>query len=235
MQAVRKAAIEAKILLSTELMARFDIELPNGDRYQREIPREVFELLIEPVLARTAGPCRQALTDAGITPEQIDEVVLVGGSTRIPAVRQLVDKLFHLSARGKKPHIELNPDEVVARLHSRDAAVVVFLFLPSTSFQRVAGRIGSLATLRGNSRVSPRICDALRFGRTGASHLLISTMAMHTQNLKADPRASLLVTQDEAVGDPLRSVQSHVGGKCSAGTAGGGRRGSQTLRGALRQ
>jgi molecular chaperone DnaK len=113
-QAVRKAAIEAKIALSTQLVARFDIELPNGDRYQREIPREVFELLIEPILERTAVPCKRALADAGITPEQIDEVVLVGGSTRIPAVRQLVDELFHLAARGKKPHIELNPDEVVA-------------------------------------------------------------------------------------------------------------------------
>jgi Fe-S protein assembly chaperone HscA len=113
-QALRKAAIEAKISLSTEQSASFDIELPNGDRYQREIPRAVFELLIEPVLERTAGPCKQALNDAGITPEQIDEVVLVGGSTRIPAVRQLVDDLFHLAARGKKPHIELNPDEVVA-------------------------------------------------------------------------------------------------------------------------
>jgi molecular chaperone DnaK (HSP70) len=113
-QALRKAAIEAKISLSTEPSASFDIELPNGDRYQREIPRAVFELLIEPVLARTAGPCKQALADAGVTPEEIDEVVLVGGSTRIPAVRQLVDELFHLSARDKKPHIELNPDEVVA-------------------------------------------------------------------------------------------------------------------------
>jgi len=113
-QALRKAAIDAKIALSTEQAARFDIELPNGDRYQREIPREVFEIMIEPVLNRTVGPCKQALTDAGITPEQIDEVVLVGGSTRIPAVRQLVDDLFHLSARGKRPHIELNPDEVVA-------------------------------------------------------------------------------------------------------------------------
>jgi molecular chaperone DnaK len=113
-QALRKAAIEAKIKLSTESAAHFDIELPNGDRYQREIPRDVFELLIEPVLERTAGPCKQALADAGITPEQIDEVVLVGGSTRIPAVRQLVDDLFHLAARGKKPHTELNPDEVVA-------------------------------------------------------------------------------------------------------------------------
>jgi Fe-S protein assembly chaperone HscA len=113
-QALRKAAIDAKIRLSAESSASFDCELPNGDRYQREIPRAVFELLIEPVLARTVGPCKQAMADAGITPEQIEEVVLVGGSTRIPAVRALVDDLFHLGARGKKPHTELNPDEVVA-------------------------------------------------------------------------------------------------------------------------
>jgi Fe-S protein assembly chaperone HscA len=113
-QALRKAAIDAKIRLSAESTASFDIELPNGDRYQREIPREVFESLIEPVLNRTVGPCKQALADAGITPDQIDEVVMVGGSTRIPAVRALVDDLFNLKARGKKPHIELNPDEVVA-------------------------------------------------------------------------------------------------------------------------
>jgi Fe-S protein assembly chaperone HscA len=113
-QALRKAAIDAKVRLSDEPAASFDIELPNGDRYQREIPREVFEILIEPVLERTVAPCQQAMTDAGLTPEQIDEVVLVGGSTRIPAVRKLVDELFHLSARGKKAHTELNPDEVVA-------------------------------------------------------------------------------------------------------------------------
>jgi Fe-S protein assembly chaperone HscA len=113
-QAVRKAVIEAKVKLSPEPMAHFDIELPNGDRYQREIPRAAFEMLIEPVLKRTVGPCKQALADAGITPEQIDEVVLVGGSTRIPAVRQLVDEIFHLTSRGKRPHTELNPDEVVA-------------------------------------------------------------------------------------------------------------------------
>jgi molecular chaperone DnaK len=113
-QALRKAAIDAKVQLSSQPVAHFDIELPNGDRYQREITREVFESLIDPVLDRTVGPCKQAMLDAGVTPEQIDEVVLVGGSTRIPAVRQLVDDLFHLSVRGKKPHIELNPDEVVA-------------------------------------------------------------------------------------------------------------------------
>jgi Fe-S protein assembly chaperone HscA len=113
-QALRKMAIDAKIALSAEPVAHFNFELSNGDRYQREIPRAVFEQLIEPVLDRTMNPCRQAMLDAGIIPEQIDEVVLVGGSTRIPSVRQLVDDVFHLAARGKKPHIELNPDEVVA-------------------------------------------------------------------------------------------------------------------------
>jgi Fe-S protein assembly chaperone HscA len=117
-QALRKAVIEAKITLSSEPVAKLDIELPpsNGvaGRYQREIPREVYEQLIAPILARTAGPCKQALADAGIKPEQIEELVLVGGSTRIPAVRKLVDEIFQLSARGKQPHTELNPDEVVA-------------------------------------------------------------------------------------------------------------------------
>src|ERR1700685_2485593 len=109
-QEIRKAVIEAKIALSSQPVTQIDIKLPRGGRYRRELSRAQFEELIQPVLARTAGPCKQALTDAGITPEQIDEVVLVGGSTRIPAVRALVDELFHLSARGKKPHIDLNPD-----------------------------------------------------------------------------------------------------------------------------
>src|SRR5271168_507766 len=82
-QALRKAVIEAKITLSSEPEAKLDIELPDGDRYQREIPREVYEQLIQPVIDRTAGPCRQAIADAGISPDQIEELVLVGGSTRI--------------------------------------------------------------------------------------------------------------------------------------------------------
>jgi molecular chaperone DnaK (HSP70) len=113
-QAVRKAVIEAKILLSTAESAKLDVELPSGKRYLREITREQFEGLIAGVIARTAGPCKQALKDAGLSAAQIDEVVLVGGSTRIPAVRALVDDLFEMKARGKKPHTELNPDEVVA-------------------------------------------------------------------------------------------------------------------------
>ena len=113
-QAVRKAVIEAKIQLSSEETARLDIALPDGKRYLREITRGQFEQLAAGVIGRTAGPCRQALKDANLTVDHIDEVVLVGGSTRIPAVRKLVDDLFGLSARGKKPHTELNPDEVVA-------------------------------------------------------------------------------------------------------------------------
>jgi len=113
-QAVRKAVIEAKIALSEAESAKLSVGLPNGKTYAREITRGQFEELTRGVIGRTAGPCKQALKDAGLTADQIDEVVLVGGSTRIPAVRALVDELFGLSARGKKPHTELNPDEVVA-------------------------------------------------------------------------------------------------------------------------
>jgi molecular chaperone DnaK (HSP70) len=113
-QAIRKAVIEAKIALSSQNSAQLDVDLPGGGKYQREILRSQFEALIQPVLNRTVGQCKQALKDAGVSAEQIDEVVMVGGSTRIPSVRALVDELFALGVRGKKPHTELNPDEVVA-------------------------------------------------------------------------------------------------------------------------
>jgi molecular chaperone DnaK/molecular chaperone HscA len=113
-QEIRKAVIEAKILLSNAGTAMLNVLLPSGKRYLREISRAQFEELAAGVIARTAAPCKQALKDAGLSVEQIDEVVLVGGSTRIPAVQRLVDELFGLSERGKKPHTELNPDEVVA-------------------------------------------------------------------------------------------------------------------------
>ncbi len=112
-QQLRKAVIDAKIALSAADSARIQLKL--GDKlYAREIARAQFEQLIAPVIERTAQPVRQALKDAQLTPEQIDEVVMVGGSTRIPAVRTLVARLFDLEARGKKLHTELNPDEVVA-------------------------------------------------------------------------------------------------------------------------
>jgi Fe-S protein assembly chaperone HscA len=113
-QALRKAVIDAKIALSSADSTRLILELPDGKQYLREITRPQYEQLIAGVIERTAGPCKQALKDAGLTAAQIDEVVMVGGSTRIPAVRTLVTGLFDLEARGKKLHTELNPDEVVA-------------------------------------------------------------------------------------------------------------------------
>jgi molecular chaperone DnaK len=99
-QEVRKAAIQAK----WDLSARDETTL-GGKKYTRA----EFEALIAPIVERTLGPCRQALADAGLQPSQIDEIVLVGGSTRIPLVRRKVEELF-----GRTPHSELNPDEVVA-------------------------------------------------------------------------------------------------------------------------
>ncbi len=114
LQKLRKAVIEAKISLSNATSTRINLPLSDGKQYLREITREQFDQLIAPVIARTAAPCKQALRDAGLSPSDIAEVVMVGGSTRIPAVRTLVANLFEINTRGKKLHTELNPDEVVA-------------------------------------------------------------------------------------------------------------------------
>ena len=107
-QELRLAAEAAKIRLSTEDRTTLTIPFA-GFTYRREITRAEIERLIEPLVAKTLGPCRQALADAGLTPADIDQVVLVGGSTRVPLVRRRVQALF-----GKTPHSQLNPDEVVA-------------------------------------------------------------------------------------------------------------------------
>jgi len=110
-QAIRKAVIQAKLDLSDHEQAEIRVEpqagLPNG--YRRAITRTEFETLIRPLVDRTLDPVRQALSDTGLEPNEIDEVVLVGGATRTPLVRRLVAELF-----GKTPHSDLNPDEVVA-------------------------------------------------------------------------------------------------------------------------
>jgi Fe-S protein assembly chaperone HscA len=110
MQAVRLEAEQAKIRLSDKMKTTATLDLPDGKgRYERELTRDQLESLTMNLVERTLGPCRLALKDAGLTPNDIDEVVLVGGSTRMPLVRQRVQDLF-----GKAPHCELNPDEVVA-------------------------------------------------------------------------------------------------------------------------
>ncbi len=115
MQRLKEAAEKAKIELSQ--MQETDINLPfltadaSGPKHlQLKLTRAKLEQLMEDILQRTIGPTKQALSDAGITPDKIDEVVLVGGSTRIPRVLQIVKDLFG----GKEPHKGVNPDEVVA-------------------------------------------------------------------------------------------------------------------------
>jgi molecular chaperone DnaK len=114
-QRLKEAAEKAKIELSQ--MQETDINLPfltadaSGPKHlQLKLTRAKLEQLMEDILQRTIGPTKQALSDAGLTPDKIDEVVLVGGSTRIPRVLQIVKDLFG----GKEPHKGVNPDEVVA-------------------------------------------------------------------------------------------------------------------------
>ncbi len=114
LQRLKEAAEKAKMELSTVMET--DINLPfitadqSGPKHlQMRLTRAKFEQLVDDLLQKTVGPTKQALTDAGLDPKRIDEVVLVGGSTRIPRVQQIVKELF-----GKDPHRGVNPDEVVA-------------------------------------------------------------------------------------------------------------------------
>ena len=114
LQRLREAAEKAKIELSSTPTTDINLPYVTADRsgpkhLAMKLTRAKFEQLVEDLVARTLGPCRQALADAGLKPAQIDEVILVGGSTRIPIVQQRVKELF-----GKEPNKTVNPDEVVA-------------------------------------------------------------------------------------------------------------------------
>ncbi|MEC4670242.1 MAG: molecular chaperone DnaK [Nitrospirota bacterium] len=110
MQSIRLEAERTKVRLSEDRKAMLTIELPSETgQYRREFTRDQLEALTRDLVEQTLGPCRQALNDADLQPSDIDEVILVGGSTRMPLVRQRIQELF-----GRIPHCELNPDEVVA-------------------------------------------------------------------------------------------------------------------------
>ncbi len=109
LQELRRDLIRAKHALSDSDSATVTFPLPSGSVYTRELRRADFEAQVAPVVDRTMQPVKQALADAQLKPGQMDEAVLVGGSTRIPLVRRRVEEYFH-----RAPHCELNPDEVVA-------------------------------------------------------------------------------------------------------------------------
>ena len=109
-EAAEKAKMELSSVMETEINLPFITADASGPKHlTMKLTRARFEQLVEDLLQKSVGPCKQALTDAGVKPEQIDEVVLVGGSTRIPRVQQIVRDLFK-----KEPHKGVNPDEVVA-------------------------------------------------------------------------------------------------------------------------
>ncbi|HET7105398.1 MAG TPA: molecular chaperone DnaK [Candidatus Acidoferrum sp.] len=108
-QELRKELIAVKHRLSETEQATLRFPLPGGKVFEHEFRRGAIEALIRPVVDRTMAPVRQALADAQLSPKQIEEVVLVGGTTRTPLIRRTVQEFF-----DRKPHTELNPDEVVA-------------------------------------------------------------------------------------------------------------------------
>src|SRR5206468_9672244 len=108
-EGAEKAKIELSSVLETEINLPFITADQNGPKHlQVKLSRAKLEQLVDDLLQRTMAPVRQALADAGVDPKKIDEVVLVGGSTRMPKVQQLVREFF-----GKEPHKGLNPDQVV--------------------------------------------------------------------------------------------------------------------------
>ena len=109
-EAAEKAKMELSSVMETDISLPFITADASGPKHlSMKLTRAKFEQLVEDLLQRTVGPTKQALTDAGVDPSKIDEIVLVGGSTRIPRVQAIVKELF-----GKDPHKGVNPDEVVA-------------------------------------------------------------------------------------------------------------------------
>jgi molecular chaperone DnaK len=109
-EAAEKAKIELSSVLETEINLPFVTADATGPKHlAMKLTRAKLESLVEPLIARTLGPVRQALADAGVKPSDVDEVVLVGGSTRMPRVQQVVKDEFR-----REPHKGVNPDEVVA-------------------------------------------------------------------------------------------------------------------------
>ncbi len=123
-QRLKDAAEKAKIELSTAQSTNINLPFLTADatgpkHFQRDLSRSRFEQMIEPIVERTLRPCEQALRDAGLRAAQVNEVLLVGGSTRIPLVQKKVKALF-----GREPNRTLNPDEVVAQGAAIQAGVL---------------------------------------------------------------------------------------------------------------
>ena len=109
MRRIMTEACAAKEKLTTEGQVQVSIDLPDGSEWKEELTREAFDALIEPLVKKTLLACRRTLRDAGISKDEINEVVMVGGSTRVPLVRQKIGEFF-----AREPRVDIDPDRVVS-------------------------------------------------------------------------------------------------------------------------
>ncbi|HYM11848.1 MAG TPA: Fe-S protein assembly chaperone HscA [Bryobacterales bacterium] len=186
---LRRAVIEAKHALSSLLETRIRFYYRGRD-YSRRLDRPLFEQLIAGIVERTIEPCRQAVLDAGIDVDEINEVVLVGGSTRIPLVRETVEILFQ-----KKPHAELHPEEVVALGAAVQAGILAgvqrdLLLLDVTPLSLGIETLGGVVSklIHRNSTIPASATEVFTTGVDGQTNVLIHVV-QGERELAADNRS----------------------------------------------
>ncbi len=177
-QALRLFAEEVKIRLSDQPTASLELDLGGGRVYRRTVRREEFESLISPLVERTLAACRLALADAKMQLRQIDQVVLVGGSSRIPFVRRRVEELF-----GRKPYTALNPDEVIALGAAvqgqvlsgrRDDALLLDVTPLSLGIETMGGAMGKL--IMRNTRIPCQAAEMFTTFVDGQANVKINVL-----------------------------------------------------------
>jgi molecular chaperone DnaK len=193
LQRLKDAAEKAKIELSTTLETEINLPFITADatgpkHLVRKLSRAKLEQLVEDLLERSAGPCKQAMSDAGVTPSQINEVVLVGGQTRMPKIQELVKKIFE-----KEPNRGVNPDEVVAVGASIQAGVLAgevkdLLLLDVTPLTLSIETLGGVATpmIPRNTTIPTKKSDVFSTAADNQSevevHVLQGERPMAAQN-----------------------------------------------------